>query len=74
MPKYRPIVFDWVAEGRPSLEDRVRAIVRENPARVAPRTVRTSSAANALAGFKAGRGSTSIRGGTFQPGPTSGML
>lgn len=74
MAKYRPIVFDWVAQGRPTLEDRVRTEVREHPQRLAPVAVTTSSLAAASAGFKAGRGATSIKGGTFRPGPTSGLL
>jgi hypothetical protein len=74
MAKYRPIVFDWIAEGRPSLEDRVRVIVRENPGTVAPVVPTTSPLAAASAGFKAGRGATRIKGGTFSPGPMSGML
>lgn len=74
MAKYRPIVYDWIEDGRPSLEDRVRTAVREHPQRLAPVAVTTSPLAAASAGFKAGRGATSIKGGTFRPGPTSGML
>lgn len=73
MAVFRPIVHDWVESGRPSLEDRVRARLREQPTVVSARRVNISSLGRALSGTKAGR-STKIRGGAFVPGPVSGLL
>lgn len=74
MPKYRPIVYDYIENGRPSLEDVVRTRIRENPTKVRAVVPTPHPLAAASAGFKAGKGATSISGGTFSPGPSSGKL
>lgn len=76
MPATRSIqflIYDPVADGRPSLEDKYRLAQREAGRSVAPRALQSNALGNALAGFKA-RSKTSIRGGTFAPRATSGML
>jgi len=76
MPATRPIghlLYDPIEDGRPSLEDRTRLRMREAGRRLAPRALQSNALGNALAGFKTpspGR----IRGGTFAPRATSGML
>jgi len=76
MAALRPIghlLYDPIEDGRPSLEDNYRLRQREQARGVAPRALQSNALGNALAGYKA-RSKTSIRGGTFAPRATSGML
>lgn len=73
MPALRPIVRDPLEGPAVSLEDKYRVRQRERPRRVAPRALASNALGNALAGYKTSGGG-SIRGGTFAPGPLSGML
>jgi hypothetical protein len=70
---FRHLIYEPVEDGRPSLEDRYRLRQRESPRSVAPPSLISNPLGNALAGYKA-RAKTSIRGGTFAPRATSGML
>lgn len=73
MPALRPIERDPLEGVAPSLEDKYRVAQRESPRHVPASPLISNPLGNALAGFKA-RSKTSIRGGTFAPRATSGML
>lgn len=76
MPALRPIghlLYDPIDDGRPSLEDRYRLAQRERPRRVAAPGLVSNPLGNALAGFRTSSPGR-IRGGTFAPRATSGML
>jgi hypothetical protein len=76
MPATRPIghlLYDPIEDGRPSLEDRYRLRQRERGRSVAPGVTPSNALGNALAGFRT-RSPGRIRGGTFAPRATSGML
>lgn len=76
MAATRPIghlLYDPIEDGRPSLEDRYRLRQRENGRTIAGRPLQRNALSAAMAGYKA-RAKTSIRGGTFAPRATSGML
>lgn len=67
------LLYDPIEDGRPSLEDRTRLRMRENGRRIAGRPLQSNALSAPMAGYKA-RAKTSIRGGTFAPRATSGML
>ena len=73
MPATRPIQRDPLA-GAPLLaEDRLRVRLREQPRAVPAPSLISNPLGNALAGFKT-RAKARVRGGTFAPRATSGML
>jgi len=71
MAKYRPIVFDYIGQGRVSALDAQLLAIRENPDRVPQRPTPSNPLGNSIAGSKVRSG---IRGGKFEPSATSGML
>lgn len=76
MPATRSIanlIYDPIDDGRPSLEDKYRLRQREMPRRVAAPGLISNPLGNALAGYKT-RSPGRVRGGTFAPRATSGML
>jgi hypothetical protein len=75
MPALRPIHMDPLAGAAESREDAYRLRQRERPRHVAPSRLVSNALGNSptLAGYK-GAGGGRIRGGTFAPGPTSGMF
>lgn len=68
---YRHLIYEPVADGRPSLEDKYRLRQREQPHTIAQAPLQSNPLGNALAG---GRLRSGIRGGSFAPRATSGML
>lgn len=70
---YRHLIYEPVEDGRPSLEDRYRLAQRERPRSIEQRPLQSNPLGNALAGYK-GRSKVRVRGGSFAPRATSGML
>jgi hypothetical protein len=75
MPALRPIQRDPLEGPAVSLEDVYRVRQRERTRRVVSSRLASNALGNSptLAGYKSNGGGR-VRGGTFAPGPTSGML
>ena len=71
---FRHLIYEPVEDGRPSLEDQYRLRQREHPRRVPDSPLISNALGNALAGFKARGGGGRLKGGSFAPRATSGML